>query len=69
VLNTLQQAKQKEKVTAGLILHIDQGHQYTSQAYFILTQQYTITPSMSRRGNCCDHAPIENFFSHFKEEA
>ena len=68
VLNTLQPAKQKEKVTAGLILHSDQGHQYTSQAYFVLTQQYIITPSMSRPGNCWDNAPMENFFSHFKEE-
>ena len=29
VTQTLQQAKQKEKVTDGLILHSDQGHQYT----------------------------------------
>jgi transposase InsO family protein len=69
VLNTLQLANQNEKVTDGLILHSDQGHQYTSQAYFVLTQQYTITPSMSRRGNCWDNAPMETFFSHFKEEA
>jgi putative transposase len=69
VLNTLKQAKQTEKVTAGLILHSDQGTQYTSQAYFVLTQEYTITPSMSRAGNCWDNAPMENFFSHFKEEA
>lgn len=68
VLNTLRQATQKEKVTAGLILHSDQGTPYTSQAYFVLTQQYSITPSMSRRGNCWDNAPMENFFSHFKEE-
>ena len=27
-----------------------------------------ITPSMSRRGNCWDNAPIENFFGHLKEE-
>ncbi len=69
VLNTLKQAKQIQKVTAGLLLHSDQGTPYTSQAYFVLTRQYTITPSMSRRGNCWDNAPIENFFSHFKEEA
>jgi len=68
VLNTLKQAKQKEKVTDGLLLHSDQGTPYTSQAYFILTQEYTILPSMSRRGNCWDNAPIESFFSHFKEE-
>jgi putative transposase len=69
VLNTLKQAKQTQKVTDGLILHSDQGTPYTSQAYFVLTREYTITPSMSRRGNCWDNAPIENFFSHFKEEA
>jgi putative transposase len=69
VNKTIQQATQKEKVTAGLILHSDQGHQYTSQAYFVLTHEYNITASMSRRGNCWDNAPMENFFGHLKEEA
>jgi putative transposase len=69
VTRTLKLAKAKEKVTDGLILHSDQGHQYTSHAYHVLTQQYSITPSMSRRGNCWDNAPMENFFSHLKEEA
>jgi putative transposase len=32
VTRTLKQAKQKEKLTDGLILHSDQGTQYTSQA-------------------------------------
>jgi putative transposase len=32
VTQTVHQAKQREKVTDGLILHSDQGHQYTSQA-------------------------------------
>jgi transposase InsO family protein len=68
VTQTLQLAKENEKVTDGLILHSDQGTQYTSQAYHVLTAQYNITPSMSRRGNCWDNAPAENFFSHFKEE-
>lgn len=69
VTNTIHKAKQKEKVTDGLILHSDQGYQYTSQAYHdILVQQYNITPSMSRRANCWDNAPMENFFGHLKEE-
>jgi transposase InsO family protein len=68
VTRTLQQAKENEKVTKGLILHSDQGTQYTSQAYHVLLTQYNITPSMSRRGNCWDNAPAENFFSHLKEE-
>jgi transposase InsO family protein len=69
VTRTLKIAQEKEKVTDGLILHSDQGHQYTSHAYHVLTQQYNITPSMSRRGNCWDNAPMENFFGHLKEEA
>jgi putative transposase len=69
VTNMLKLAKQKEVVTDGLVLHSDQGYQYSSHAYFILTKEYNITPSMSRRGNCWDNAPMENFFGHFKEEA
>ena len=68
VTQTLKRAQQKEKVTDGLILHSDQGTQYTSQAYHVLTAEYNITPSMSRRGNCWDNAPMENFFGHLKEE-
>jgi transposase InsO family protein len=41
---------------------------YTSHAYFRLTQDYNITPSMSRRGNCLDNACIENFFGMLKTE-
>ena len=68
VLSTLRAAKKKEKVTAELQLHSDQGFQYTSQAYFKLTQAYGITPSMSRRGNPYDNALAENFFSILKTE-
>jgi len=68
VTQTLKRAQQKEKVTDGLVLHSDQGTQYTSQPYHVLTNEYNITPSMSRRGNCWDNAPMENFFGHLKEE-
>lgn len=68
VLNTIRAAKEKEVVTGELQLHSDQGFQYTSHAYFNLTQKYGITPSMSRRGNCYDNAMAENFFSILKTE-
>ena len=68
VLNTIKYAMKKEKVTAELQLHSDQGFQYTSQGYFKLTQSYGITPSMSRRGNPYDNALAENFFSILKTE-
>ena len=68
VLDTIKAAKRKEKVTAELQLHSDQGFQYTSHAYFKLTQGYHITPSMSSKGNPYDNAMAENFFSILKTE-
>ncbi len=68
VLSTIRAAKKKEKVTAELQLHSDQGIQYTSHGYYRLTQSYGITPSMSRRGKPYDNAMAENFFSILKTE-
>ena len=70
VLDTIRLAMKQEKkrVAAELHLHSDQGFQYTSQAYFQLTKQYGITPSMSRKGNPYDNAMAENFFSILKTE-
>ena len=68
VLDTIKAAKRKEKVTGELQLHSDQGFQYTSHAYFKLTKEYGILPSMSRRGNPYDNALAENFFSILKTE-
>ena len=70
VLDTIRLAMKKEKkrVAAELQLHSDQGFQYTSQAYFNLTQSYGITPSMSSKGNPYDNAMAENFFSILKTE-
>lgn len=68
VLDTIRSAMEMEKVAGELYLHSDQGFQYTSQAYFNLTKEYGITPSMSRRGNPYDNAMAENFFSILKTE-
>ena len=70
VLDTIHLAMRKEKkrAAAELQLHSDQGLQYTSQAYFQLTKQYGITPSMSRKENPYDNAMAENFFSILKTE-
>ena len=70
VLDTIRLAMKREKkrVAAELQLHSDQGFQYTSQAYFNLTQSYGITPSMSSKDNPYDNAMAENFFSILKTE-
>ena len=68
VLDTIRSAMEKESAAGELHLHSNQGFQYTSQAYFNLTKEYGITPSMSRRGNPYDNAMAENFFSILKTE-
>ena len=66
VHRTIQKAK--KEVANGLILHSDQGGQYTSPSYFDLTKQYGILPSMSRAATPLDNAPAENFFGILKTE-
>lgn len=68
VTDTLTAAMKTKKVTVKRQLHSDQGIQYTSQAYFSLTKEYGISPSMSRRSNPYDNAVVENFFGMFKTE-
>ena len=60
--------KAKREAADGLILHSDQGAQYTSPGYLSLTKQYSILPSMSRAGTPLDNACAENFFGTLKAE-
>jgi putative transposase len=39
---------------AGLIFHSDRGSQYASGDFRQVLEEYGITPSMSRKGNCWD---------------
>ena len=66
VAHTLKMAK--KEAADGIVLHSDQGTQYTSSAYYNLTKEYGITPSMSRAGTPLDNAPIESFFGTLKCE-
>lgn len=59
--------KQRKKVY-GILIHSDQGFQYTSKSYQTLLQRYGMQASMSRKGNCLDNAAMESFFSHLKTE-
>ena len=51
----------------NLIVHTDQGFQFTSTAYRSRVAESGATQSMSRRGNCHDNAPIESFFGYLKD--
>ena len=68
VTDTIRDALQREKVTDGLALHSDQRSQYTSHAYFDLSQEYHFAPSMSSPGCPYDNAAMENFFGSLKTE-
>jgi transposase InsO family protein len=52
----------------GLILHSDQGVQYRAGDYVLALNDESITPSMSRKGNCWDNAAMESFFARLKVE-
>ncbi|MGJ0343000.1 IS3 family transposase [Aliarcobacter cryaerophilus] len=51
-----------------VILHSDQGSQYSSYEYQTFLKHHNIIPSMSRRGNCYDNAVAESFFKTLKKE-
>ena len=64
----LKQACVLRQPPAELIHHSDRGVQYASQAYRDVLQEYQLTQSMSRKGNCYDNAMVESFFHTLKVE-
>ena len=53
---------------SNLIFHSDQGWQYQMFHYHKALRERGITQSMSRKGNCLDNSPMENFFGKMKNE-
>ena len=51
-----------------LIFHSDQGWQYQHFSYHKILEEKGIFQSMSRKGNCLDNSPMENFFGKMKNE-
>ena len=68
VLNTLNEAIAKRKDVSGLILHSDQGYQYTSYEYKAVCSSNNIQISMSRKGTPIDDSPMESFHGILKKE-
>ena len=58
----------EEKDVRGLIIHSDQGFQYTSNQYKAICESNGITISMARKGTPIDDAPIENWHALLKKE-
>jgi putative transposase len=57
-----------KRPVAGLIHHSDRGSQYCAGSYQALLKQFQMRPSMSRKGNCYDNAPMESFWGTLKNE-
>ena len=61
VMDTLNEALSKRKdVVHGLILHSDQGFQYTSYEYKAICESNGIQISMARKGTPINDSPIES---------
>jgi transposase InsO family protein len=68
VINTLNDAITKQKDVSGVIIHSDQGFQYTSLEYKQICESNGILISMSRKATPADNAPIESFHANLKRE-
>ncbi|MCC2220277.1 transposase [Anthropogastromicrobium aceti] len=64
-INTLKTAIKKEK-HPKVILHSDQGVQFTSCEFVNFCKDNNITQSMSKAGCPYDNAPMERFYNTFK---
>lgn len=68
VLNALALAYWHRKPSKGLLHHSDRGSQYACPEYQKRLEAYGMRPSMSRKGDCWDNAPMERFFRSLKSE-
>lgn len=67
-LAALTMAVQRQRPAPGLPHHSDRGCQYASAEYRKALKSHGINPSMSRKGNRRDNAPMESFFGSLKSE-
>ena len=52
----------------GMMIQSDQGIQYQNSRYQTKLEELGMIQSMSRKGNCLDNSPTENFFGRMKVE-
>ena len=68
VLDAFNQAYGREHPEPGLIVHSDQGAQYTGAAFRTLIKSKKAISSNSRKGTPYDNAPMESFYKTLKRE-
>ena len=68
-IETLKKAiSSQPRLRRGLILHSDQGSQFTSKEFIDFCTTQNITQSMSKAGCPYDNAPMERYFNTLKNE-
>uniref|UniRef100_UPI0035B0BA33 IS3 family transposase n=1 Tax=Methylocella sp. TaxID=1978226 RepID=UPI0035B0BA33 len=67
-LQALLAAVWRRKPKGRVLVHSDQGSQFTSMEWTSFLKHHDLEPSMSRRGNCHDNAVAESFFNLLKRE-
>jgi putative transposase len=68
VMDALTMALWRRRPKEKVIVHSDQGVQYTSSEWRSYFNANNLEASMSRRGNCHDNAVVESFFQLLKRE-
>lgn len=68
VIRSLEEAIQKEQPKSNVIIHSDQGAQYTSSDFLEYIHEHQFITSNSRKGNPYDNAVMESFFKSLKRE-
>lgn len=68
VLSALLMAVKRRRPTHQVIIHSDQGSQFTSHDWQSFLKKHNMVASMSRSGNCYDNAVAESFFHLLKRE-
>lgn len=67
-LQALLSAVWRRKPKSKILIHSDQGAQFTSKVWQSFLGKHNLDASMSRRGNCHDNAVAESFFHLLKWE-
>jgi putative transposase len=68
VLQALLMAVWRRKPKNRVLIHSDQGSQFTSRDWASFLRTHNLEHSMSRCGNCHDNAVAESFFNLLKRE-
>ena len=67
-ISALLMAVWRRQPKQDVIVHSDQGSQFSSHDWQAFLKTHHLVPSMSRRGNCHDNAVAESFFQLLKRE-